>query len=249
MRILLVNDDGYDAPGIRALRDALASEHEVWVVAPDREVSAVGHAITLRSPLRARRVGPRTWRVEGNPTDCVNLALWRILPGRPDFLVSGVNQGWNLSEDVTYSGTVAGAMEGAVHRIPSVAVSAPPAGVNGVPLCSAAAAWVARNLPRWRDWDWPPHVFLNINWPNRLRPRGVRWTRLGRRAHPNEVEERRDPRGEIYYWLTRGEPVWEGGGDLDVKAVQEGFVSVTPLSIDWTDETFLKNSRGGFAEF
>jgi len=238
VRILLVNDDGYRAPGIQALYEVLQDGHEVWIVAPDREVSAVGHAITLRHVLRVYRIHEHCFAVEGNPTDCVNLALWQILPDRPDVVISGINAGWNLAEDVTYSGTVAGAMEGTIHKVFSVAVSLAPEGATWERF-QAVARWLKAALPVLRTMDWNPRVFLNINWPRVHPPRGIRWTRLGSRLHPNQVLARTDPRGETYYWISRGEPEWEEGADVDVHAVMEGFISITPLTIDWTDEATL----------
>lgn len=237
VRILLVNDDGYRAPGIQALYEVLQAEHEVWIVAPDREVSAVGHAITLRHVLRTYRIHERCFSVEGNPTDCVNLALWQILPDRPDAVISGINAGWNLAEDVTYSGTVAGAMEGTIHKIFSIAVSLAP-DVATWERFLTVARWLNTALPALRAIG-SPRVFFNINWPRVHPPRGLRWTRLGTRLHPNQVLARTDPRGETYYWISRGEPEWEEGPDVDVHVVTEGFVSITPLTIDWTDEAIL----------
>lgn len=239
MRLLLVNDDGYQAPGIQVLYETLKDDHEVWVVAPDREVSAVGHAITLRNVLRAHTIRERFIAVEGNPTDCVNLALYAFMPEKPDMILSGINIGWNLSEDVTYSGTVAGALEGAIHGIPSVAISVPARASSLMPILQQAGHWLSRNLQSLASLALPDGVFLNINWPERQKPRGIRITRLGRRMHENIVVHRVDPRGVDYYWLERGEPLLEPDPSVDVHAVFEGYVSLSPLSVDWTHEPTL----------
>ncbi len=240
MRILLVNDDGFRASGIQTLFAVLKKDHDVWLVAPDREVSAVGHAITLRQVIRFERISPRVVAVEGSPTDCVNLAIYVLMPERPDLILSGINIGWNLSEDVTYSGTVAGAFEGAVHRIPSIAISVPSNSDAFDPLLQATARWIKQNLESLTSAPIPRRVFLNINWPDRLKPLGVRITRLGQRLHENQVIERTDPRGFPYFWLSRGEPVWESGADIDVETVRAGYISLTPLTVDWTHEPTKK---------
>lgn len=244
MRILLVNDDGYDAPGIRLLAETLSTEHDVWLIAPDREVSAVGHAITLRQPLRAHPLSPRVWRVEGNPTDCVNLALFHIMPEMPDMILSGINRGWNLSEDITYSGTVAGAMEGAVNGIRSLALSIPADSSNSDLILKFAAQWVKQHLNLLKTLKLPDGVYLNLNWPSTLPIQGIYITRLGKRTHRNQVIVRTDPRGEPYFWLSRGEPSWGSTRDLDMNAVRQGFLSITPIRIDWTEDNVLASLRG-----
>ena len=245
--ILVSNDDGVHAPGIGALASALEAVGEVYVVAPDRERSAVGHALTLHRPLKVDTVGPQRFAVNGTPSDCVNLAVLGMLGVRPDLVVSGVNAGSNLGDDVTYSGTVSAALEGTLLGLPAMAVSlvrgtretdygpAARAAVRLVPVLLRAAARGAR--------------LLNVNVPPG-RPRGLRVTRLGRRLYSEKVVEQRDPRGQLYYWIGAGPPAWEAGEDTDFAAVHAGYVSVTPLGLDLTDYAGLRSlsaalGRGG----
>jgi 5'-nucleotidase len=235
--ILVSNDDGIHAPGLTALAAALEKLGEVYVVAPDRERSAVGHALTLHRPLRVDAIGPRRFAVNGTPTDCVNLAILGILPVRPDVVVSGINNGPNLGDDVTYSGTVSAAMEGSLLGVPAVAVSLIDASGDADyrPAARTAVA-VTRLLLR----DGQSGVTLvNVNVP-RGEPRGLRMTRLGRRVYSEKVTEERDPRGKVYYWIGAGPPAWEAGEDTDFAAVHAGYVSVTPLHLDLTSYEGLR---------
>lgn len=231
------NDDGIHAPGLAALAAALESVGEVYVVAPDRERSAIGHALTLHRPLRVDRVGPRRWAVNGTPTDCVNLGTLGILPLRPDVVVAGINAGSNLGDDVTYSGTVSAAMEGSLLGVPALAVSLvePAEGANYRPAARAAAR-LTRLLLAARGTG---VSLLNVNVP-RGRPRGLRMTRLGRRVYSEKVTEQRDPRGKVYYWIGAGPAAWEGGEDTDFAAVHAGYISVTPLHLDLTSYEGLR---------
>jgi 5'-nucleotidase len=244
--ILVSNDDGVHAPGLAALAEALRSVGDVFVVAPDRERSAVGHALTLHRPLRVEALGRRRFAVNGTPTDCVNLAIQGMLPRRPDVVVSGVNAGANLGDDVTYSGTVSAAMEGTLLGVPALAVSLVGAGrgADFGPAARAAAA-LARRLLREPG---SGVTLLNVNVP-RGRPRGLRVTRLGRRAYSSPAVVREDPRGNRYYWIGGGPPTWEEGPDTDVSAVRAGFISVTPLDLDLTSQRGLEALRGWPAGF
>jgi 5'-nucleotidase len=235
--ILVSNDDGIHAPGIAALATALDSVGEVWVVAPDRERSAVGHALTLHRPLTADQLGPRRFAINGTPSDCVNLALLGLLPVRPHLVVAGVNAGSNLGDDVTYSGTVSAALEGALLGVPGLAVSlVKPAGPASYrPAARAAARLVGLLL---RD-PGRGATLLNVNVPPGT-PRGVRVTRLGRRLYSEKIVERQDPRGRRYFWIGVGPPAWEAGEDTDYAAVHAGYVSVTPLMLDLTDYPGLR---------
>jgi 5'-nucleotidase len=235
--ILVSNDDGIHAPGLTALAAALEKLGEVYVVAPDRERSAVGHALTLHRPLRVDAIGPRRFAVNGTPTDCVNLAILGILPVRPDVVVSGINNGSNLGDDVTYSGTVSAAMEGSLLGVPAVAVSLIDASGDADyrPAARTAVA-VARLLLRDRQ---SGVTLVNVNVP-RGEPRGLRMTRLGRRVYSEKVTEERDPRGKLYYWIGAGPPAWEAGEDTDFAAVHAGYVSVTPLHLDLTSYDGLR---------
>ena len=244
--ILVSNDDGVHAVGLKVLATALAAVGEVYVVAPDRERSAVGHAVTLHRPLRVECLGPRRYAVNGTPSDCVNLGILGMLPVQPELVVSGINAGSNLGDDVTYSGTVSAAMEGTLLGVPAMAVSL----VEGSRVAdyrpaARAAVRLARLLLRDRDRG---STLLNVNVP-RGRPRGLRVTRLGRRVYSEKVVEQRDPRGEVYYWIGAGPPAWETGEDTDFAAVHGGYVSVTPLHLDLTSYEGLRTLSGWEAEF
>jgi 5'-nucleotidase len=232
-RILVTNDDGVRSEGIHELARALARLGTVTVVAPDVEASAIGHALTLRRPLRVEMLGERVFEVDGTPTDCVNIAVARILPSPPDLIVSGINKGYNLGDDVTYSGTVAGAMEGALLGIPSIAVSLErSAGAYDFQPAAFSAAQVAERLLAASSL--PPRTFLNLNVPSG-RPKGFRVTVQARRNHVTVVDERVDPRGKPYYWIEEGQNDWEPHDRSDYHAVRDGFISVTPLQPDLTD--------------
>jgi 5'-nucleotidase len=244
--ILVSNDDGVHAPGITALAAALETAGEVWVVAPDRERSAVGHALTLHRPLIAEQFGPRRFAVNGTPSDCVNLALLGLLPVRPHIVVAGVNAGSNLGDDVTYSGTVSAAMEGTLLGVPGLAVSLiRPAGPASYRPAARAAARLARLVLRDRAHG---ATLLNVNVPPG-QPRGIRVTRLGRRLYSEKVVERHDPRGRRYFWIGAGPPAWEAGEDTDYAAVHAGYVSVTPLMLDLTDYAALRALKDWEVEY
>ena len=234
--ILVTNDDGVTSPGIHALADALKALGEVTVVAPTQEASAIGHALTLRRPLRIETYGPGLYGVDGTPTDCVNLGVDVILKRKPDLVVSGINKGWNIGDDVTYSGTVAGAMEAALLGIPGLAVSLKRTPEFDFTWAAAAAETVARAmLAR----AWPARTFLNIN-VNTGPPKGIRVTTQARRNHVTKIASRTDPRGQPYYWIEEALDDWHpGGGRSDYEAVMEGYVSVTPLQADLTDDDAL----------
>ena len=226
--LLVTNDDGIHAAGLAALAAALEELGEVHVVAPEREQSACGHALTLHRPLRVDRVRDRWFAANGTPSDCVNLAVLGFLPERPVLIVSGINHGGNLGDDVTYSGTVSAAMEGTLLGVPSIAVSL----VDGGGLADAAD--VARLLvTRVLVEGLPSKTLLNVNVPPGS-PQGVRVTRLGHRVYEGKIVEQRDPRGRIHYWIGGGEPRWETLEGTDMGAIHAGFVSVTPLHLDLT---------------
>jgi 5'-nucleotidase len=235
--VLVSNDDGIHAPGLAALAAALETVGEVYVVAPDRERSAVGHALTLHRPLRVESLGARRFAVNGTPTDCVNLAILGILPVRPDVVVAGINSGSNLGDDVTYSGTVSAAMEGSLLGVPALAVSLVDAG-DGADYGPAARAAVELTRLLLRDREGGV-TLVNVNVP-RGGPRGIRMTRLGRRIYSEKVTEQRDPRGKVYYWIGAGPPAWEAGEDTDFAAVHAGYISVTPLHLDLTSYDGLR---------
>jgi 5'-nucleotidase len=234
MPILLVtNDDGVHAAGIVALAAALEDLGEVHVLAPEREQSACGHALTLHRPLRVTRLAERRIAVNGTPSDCVNLGVLGFLPQRPVLIVSGVNHGSNLGDDVTYSGTVSAAMEGTLLGVPSIAVSL----MDGGDF--AGAARVARDIAmRVLVSGLPPKTLLNVNVPVQA-PRGVRLTRLGHRVYTDKVVEQVDPRGRTHYWIGAGAPRWDALEGSDMGAIHDGHVSVTPLHLDLTNHRAL----------
>lgn len=221
--------------GLTALAEVLRRVGDVTVVAPAREVSGVSHALTLSAPLRYERIGEHIFSVEGTPTDCVNLAVANLLPKPPELVVSGINRGANLGDDVTYSGTVAGAMEGAILGIPAFAVSLASKAEEDYTVAAEFSAQLARIL---RDKKLPKRTFLNVNVP--AGPvKGVQITSQGFRSYRASVEERIDPRSRVYFWIKQGFSRWERNGMSDIHAVRENMISVTPLEIDFTNYNAL----------
>jgi 5'-nucleotidase len=242
VRILLTNDDGFRAAGIGLLRQALAPLGRVIVVAPERQQSAAGHALTLTSPLRINWVDEDTISVDGTPTDCVLLAMRGLLDRRPDILVSGMNHGPNLGDDVTYSGTVAAAFEGTLLGLPSIAIS-----VNAwhEPDFSAGAAFGPRIVQEVLQHGLPNGALLNVNVPSLpiQAVQGVKITRLGKRVYRDDVVKQTDPRGKDYYWIGGKEPIWLPGEETDFDAVERGMISITPLHLDLTDYKSIDTLR------
>jgi len=235
-RILVTNDDGYFSPGIQALAAALEPLGEVTVVAPQTEASAVGHALTLRRPLRLEQIAERVYAVDGTPTDCVNVAISEVLQGPPALVVSGINKGLNIGDDVTYSGTVAGALEGALLGYPAIAVSLKfTTGLwDFVPAATMAASFAKALL----DDPLAPRTFLNINVPQGAIG-GVRVTVQAKRNHITKIDKRLDPRGRAYFWIEEAQDDWEPDPRSDHQAIKDGFVSITPLQPDLTDHGAL----------
>ncbi|MBN2227908.1 MAG: 5'/3'-nucleotidase SurE [candidate division Zixibacteria bacterium] len=246
MLILLTNDDGIHADGLKALEKALKPVAETIVFAPDREQSASSHSLTLNRPLRILERGKNRYTCDGTPTDCVMLAVHGILRHRlPDLLISGINHGANMGEDVTYSGTVAAAIEGATMGIPSIAVS----NTDALNLSSylPAARFVAKLIRQYYKLEIPPAIFLNINFPTLTGSRftGYRYTCLGQRRYNDVVIEKTDPRGKHYYWIA-GESTWDNIEGSDFEAVSNGLVSISPLKMNFThQESFnrIKNVK------
>jgi 5'/3'-nucleotidase len=237
-QILVTNDDGVRSDGIHALAAALAPLGEVTIVAPHLEASAIGHALTLRRPLRMEHVRERVYEVDGTPTDCVNIAFTQIYRGVPDLVVSGINKGFNLGDDVTYSGTVSGALEGALLGVPSLAVSLERTrGEYQFTHAAAAAGAIASTVLRGGILQ--GQTFLNVNVPSG-KPKGVKLTVQAKRNHVTIVDPRVDPRGQKYYWIEEGENDWEPHDRSDYQAVRDGYVSVTPLQPDLTDYSALR---------
>jgi 5'-nucleotidase len=234
--ILLSNDDGIHAPGLATAREKLRRLGRVIVVAPDRQRSGAGHSLTLDVPLRVNRLEDDVMSVTGTPTDCVLLAVRNLLDARPDILVSGVNRGPNLGDDVTYSGTVAAAMEGTLLGIPSVAVSLDRSPTDRYDYgCAAEIAVSIGRLVLKRGI--PPGALLNVNVPSLPMDeiKGVRITKQGKQSYDEPIVEKTDPRGRLYYWIGGPQATWEKDPDTDFAAVASGYVSVTPIDLDFTD--------------
>jgi 5'/3'-nucleotidase len=235
-RILVTNDDGHFSPGILALAEALASLGEVTIVAPQTEASAVGHALTLRRPLRLDEVAKGVYSVDGTPTDCVNVAIAEVLAGPPDLVVSGINKGLNVGDDITYSGTVAGALEGALlgHQAMAVSLQFTRGEWDFQPAARIATQLAGALLER----PLPYRTFLNVNVPQGP-IKGMRATVQAKRNHITKVDRRTDPRRRPYFWIEEAQDDWEPHDRSDRQAVFDGYASVTPLQPDLTDHDAL----------
>lgn len=252
MRILISNDDGIQAPGIRALASTLAKEHEVYVIAPERERSAAGHSLTLHKPIRIEDVKldfevAKAWETTGTPGDCIKIGLSEIMKQKPDMIISGINNGPNLGADVLYSGTVSAAMEGAVLGYPSIAVSLNNAFGEAVDY-TYTADFMLKFLPKINEINFPQKTILNINVPN-VSPdeiKGIEITRLGTRMYTDAYEKRLDPRGNVYYWMA-GEvvttPEEEG---TDISAVRKKKISITPVTFEMTHKSVMPELEKAF---
>jgi 5'-nucleotidase len=242
LKILLTNDDGFYADGLQTLYQELVKVYKVTIVAPDRERSAVGHGITMHQPLRVTPLSDgeqrKNWMVDGTPADCVKIALETIFDGQPDLILSGINRGPNLGSDVLYSGTVSAALEGSIYHIPSMALS-----LSGIPTrrdFERAASFLLYNLEKL--FSLAKGTVLNVNFPSLHEGdafKGVKFTRLGHRVYQNVFEERKDPRGRIYYWMGGEVLNCNQETDSDIAAVEEDYISITPLHSDLTDYTRL----------
>ena len=234
MKILMTNDDGIEALGLKTLAAAFSGKAEVAIAAPDSERSATSHSVTLRRPVGMREVGPRQWAIEGTPVDCVHLAVLKLLDFRPDLVISGINHGANLGCDIIYSGTVAGAREAALLGLPAFAISLN--SYNSHPNFLVAAAFALKLAEIMLTKGLPGSVFLNVNVPDlpvsEIKP--SRLTRQGKRIYSKKIEEILQPGGKRGFVLggdiSSGEPI----EDSDIVAVEQGHISVTPLQIDTT---------------
>lgn len=235
MRILVTNDDGIAAPGILALAEALRELGEVAVVAPDRERSAVGHALTLHHPLRAERLGSNRYAVDGTPTDCVNLGIHSLLDFTPELVVSGINRGANLGDDITYSGTVSAAMEATLMGIPAFAISLATAAAGE--HYRSAAAFAVRLARQIHGRGLPRDTFLNVNVPD-LPAEAIHQplvTSQGKRRYEGAIVDKVDPRGRTYYWIGTVDLAFHDIPGSDFAAVARGHISITPLHLDLTN--------------
>ncbi|HYJ29049.1 MAG TPA: 5'/3'-nucleotidase SurE [Allosphingosinicella sp.] len=254
MRILLTNDDGVNARGLQVLeRIAGAFSDDVWVVAPTEEQSGAGHSLTLTQPVRVRALGERRYCVTGTPTDAVMMGLAEIMKdARPDLVLSGVNRGANLGEDVTYSGTVSAAMESALAGIPSIALSQSYAkqGMGDTVPFAAAEAWADRVLRPLLASPMAPRTLVNVNFPAlpAADVRGVKVARQGLRDYGRlQIDRRTDPRGYDYFWFGLGPMIETPGHSTDLEAIADGYISVTPLHLDLTHEPSLERMMDLYA--
>ena len=253
MRILLTNDDGIHAPGFAVLESIAARlSDDVWAVAPAEEQSGAGHSLTLSRPIRLRRLGERRFAVSGTPTDAVMMALAHIMKDNPpDLILSGVNRGANLAEDVTYSGTVSAAMEGALAGVRSIALSQVYAreGMGDLVPFAAAEAWAEQVLLPMMEVDFAPGTLVNVNFPA-VAPdavKGVRVCRQGIRDYGRlRIVERKDPRGYPYFWFGLVPTVETPGHVTDLEVIADGYIAVTPLFLDLTHEAGLDLMAGRF---
>jgi 5'-nucleotidase len=255
MRILLTNDDGVHASGLRLLEQvARRFSDDIWVVAPAEEQSGTGHSLTLTRPIRLRKLDERRFAVAGTPTDAVLMALFHVMKDeRPDVILSGINRGANLGEDVTYSGTVSATMEGALAGVRSIALSQSYAreGMGDSVPFAAAEAWAERVLGPLLDEPMTPGTLVNVNFPALAAEevRGIRVVRQGIRDYGRtQIIQRKDPRGYSYYWLGLGPMVQTPGHQTDLEAIADGFVSVTPLHLDLTHEPTLAQLQEQFGD-
>jgi 5'-nucleotidase len=247
MRLLCSNDDGILARGLDCLERAARPLGDVWVVAPDREQSATSHSLTLHHPLRPVKLGPQRWQVDGTPTDCVMLAIEALLPDRPDFVLSGINHGPNMGEDVLYSGTVAAAMEGLALGVPSIAFSFAGRVLNAEDsLLDDQVEHLTTVLKHLTSLpDFPADTLLNVNIPAipSKDVKGVKLTRLGRRVFSDSLTPMKDPWGRDIFWIGGGSVAWTGTDDSDFRAVKDGYISITPLHLDLTARDRLDDAE------
>ncbi|UCC66663.1 MAG: 5'/3'-nucleotidase SurE [Deltaproteobacteria bacterium] len=243
MTILVTNDDGVFSEGLSILANTMEALGEVYVVAPDRERSAAAHSLTLHRPLRVEEVSPGVYAVDGTPVDCVNLAVYGIIRGRPDLVVSGINKGPNLGEDVVYSGTVSAAFEATFLGIPAIAISLASRRDFKYQVAANFALKVAKNI---MQVGLPAETFLNINVPNveENEIRSCKITRQGKRVFGDAVVEKVDPRGKKYYWIGGEEEGFQDIEGTDFHAIANNHISITPLCVNLTSHSAVKELEG-----
>jgi 5'-nucleotidase len=234
--VLITNDDGILDNGIQVLRDSVGRLWDTIMVAPDSEQSAVSHALTLNRPLRVNKIDEHTMSVDGTPTDCVMLSLKGLLDRTPDLVISGINKGANLGDDVIYSGTVAGAAEAAILGVPSVAFSLVEPENTDLDVAADIAVRIIKTV---MNNTLPSGIFLNVNIPGEWSGKSFEVTSLGRRSYREVIVEKIDPRGKPYYWIAGQVEKWEGDGNCDFAAIERGNVSVSPLQLNMTAADFL----------
>lgn len=251
--ILVTNDDGINSQGIRTLSKALQSVGEVYIVAPEREQSAVGHALTLHRPLKSEKIRNKTYFINGTPTDCIILGVNKLLPQKPDLIVSGINNGGNMGDDITYSGTVAAAIEGTLCGILSIAISLVREAQSNIVYYNKgglrfqkAAKFAQRLAKQVFEKGLPADTFLNVNVPDTTRIKGIRLTSQGKRVYDNSIYEMLDPRGRKHFWIGSDTPVWQSGEGSDFEAVKNDFISVTPVHLDLTNYKALKYMKNNW---
>lgn len=256
MKILISNDDGIVANGIRALTEALSPDHDVYVIAPDRERSAAGHSLTLHTPLRVEELEPkfgakRNWVTTGTPGDCVKIGLSAILSDdeKPDLVLSGINHGPNLGADILYSGTVSCALEGAMLGYPAIATSL--AGLHSeLEDFKFAANFMSKFLPKIKEINFPQKSILNINFPSLEAEdvSGVAITKLGTRMFTSNYEKRVDPRGKIYYWLAGELIEYDENDGTDINSLRMNKVSITPITFEMTHKSIMADLEKAFCK-
>ena len=237
---LITNDDGIHSPGLDALVQELGRQAECMVIAPDRDNSAVSHSLTMNRPLRVTKLQDNFYTLNGTPTDCVAIGLKKIIKQKPDLLVSGINPGPNLGDDISYSGTVSAAVEGTMYGIPSLAVSLAGKAPYNFGKAAAIAAKLAAQI---LEQKLPKDTLLNVNVPQTDILQGIKVTRQGRRLWDNAIQETYDPWGRKHYWIGGGTPSPASGEDTDVYAVNHGFVSVTPIHLDVTNHQGIEHLK------
>lgn len=243
MNILVSNDDGILAPGLRILANTCRQVGHVTVVAPDREQSGTSHSLTLHRPLRSTRTPDGAFQVDGTPTDCVLLAIGALMPERPNFVFSGINHGPNMGEDVLYSGTVSVAMEAVTLGVPGIALSFASRDPELMATYEVTLIRLIRQITEIEDF--PHETLLNINIPKRAAAdvKGIRVTKLGSRFFSSSITRMNDPWGREVFWIGGGDVTWTGDEETDHQAVQDGFISVTPLHMDLTNYRLLETVR------
>lgn len=241
--ILITNDDGIQSEGIIQLYNRLKPLGDIYVVAPDSEQSAVGHALTMHRPLRPHILSKNMYSINGTPTDCVAIAVKKLLPHKPHLIISGINKGGNLGDDITYSGTVSAAMEGTLLGVQSIAISL----MGSEPYDFTQAAAFAFKLGQTvLTYGIPADTLLNVNVPNKDKIKGVRLTKQGKRVYDNAIQEMNDPWGRKHYWIGGGTPIWESEIDTDFDAVREGYISITPIHLNFTNFEALESLRNSW---